>query len=122
MWLRFEWQFAQITDEVSRKSTRPCVTVPAMLSNGNLPVYGVAPPTSTAVVAVSAGNREHANVSCTQRVRRNARFEKYAAFMPGCVSRPTVAGALFVQLFGANVASWTLNVGHVPAVAVSTSR
>src|SRR5258705_12838190 len=118
MWLMFEWQFAQMTDDVSRKSTRPVVAFPAMLVNGKVPVYGVLPPTSVAVVASSAGNLVHANVSCTQRTRRNARFPKYWACMPGCVSRPTVAGVPLSQLPGVNVFVVRSNFGHVPVVAV----
>jgi hypothetical protein len=39
-------QFAQITDETSRKFTRPPLLVPEMLWNGHAPVYGEGPPTS----------------------------------------------------------------------------
>src|ERR1044071_9428776 len=101
MWLMFEWQFAQITDDVLRKSTRPPLACPAMLVNGNVPVYGSVPPTLVAWSAISAGNAVHANVSCTQRTRRNPKLLKNCAFIPGWVRRPTATGA-FWQFAGAN--------------------
>src|SRR5262245_38566807 len=93
-----------------------------MLSNGNTPVYGISPPTWVAVFAISAGNFVHANVSCTQRTRRNARLEKKCACMPGCVSRPTVAGTLLLHVPGVNELVAGSKRGHVPLVAVSTSK
>src|SRR5215471_6272928 len=107
MWLMFEWQFAHTTDETSRKFTAPS----AMLANGNMPVYGVAPPTSVAVVAISAGNFEHSKTSCSQRTRRKPKFENIFAFIPGCVSTPTVTPP-FVQSPGVIAMFWY--VGHVP--------
>src|SRR5690242_2239330 len=118
----FEWQLAQMTLVVLRKSTRPPLALPAMLVNGNTPVYGAMPPMSVGAGAISAGNFVHANVSCTQRTRRNARLPKNCLCTPGCVRRPTVVGAPLLQSAGVNALVVRSNVGQVPEVAVSRSR
>src|SRR5258706_16200921 len=120
MWLRLEWQFAQITAEVSRKFTRPPVAVPEMLSNGKLPVYGVAPPTSLPASEISAGSFVHANVSCTQRTRRNAKLLNKCACMDGFVKMPACVGVPFAQLPGVTWNVVALIVGPVPCVAMNS--
>src|ERR1044071_1389076 len=95
MWLIDEWQFAQMTADVSRKFTRPPpLSGDEIDLNGHTPVYGDAPPTSTGVDATSAGNFVHTKVSWTQRVRRNAKFEKNCFITPGFVNTPAVGPPL----------------------------
>lgn len=57
------------------------------------------------------------NTSCTQRTRRNARFETNCVITPGFVSTPAVTGGLFVQF--ADVIVVPEIVGQVPVVAVN---
>src|SRR5262249_47561733 len=112
MWLIVEWQFAQMTACVSWKFTRPPLSVPAIELNGHTPVYGAAAPTSVGVAETSAGNFVHTNVSCTHRVRRNAKFELYCACTPGLVSTPAF-GPPFAQSAAVNTLVPS-NVGQVP--------
>src|SRR5262245_64683795 len=89
MWFIVEWQFAQMTADVSWKFTRPPPLVGlAIDANGHTPVYGEAPPTSVGVAETSAGNFVHTNVSCTQRVRRNAKLPKNCFITPGFDNTP----------------------------------
>ena len=96
MWLIVEWQFAQMTArrvlevDAARRRCR-CVAI-----ESERPHAGVrrAPPTSVGVAETSAGNFVQTNVSCTQRTRRNAKFEKNCFITPGFVSTPACRAAV----------------------------
>src|SRR5260221_13604588 len=119
MWLIVEWQFAQMTACVSWKLMRPPLSVPAIDANGHTPVYGAAAPTSVGAAATSAGNFVHTNVSCTHRVRRNAKFDTNCACTPGFVSTPAF-GPPFTHSAGVNV-TLPSYVGQLPEDAVNKS-
>src|SRR5215510_1005085 len=98
---------------------RPPLSVPAMLANGHGAVYGALFAPAGCGAPTSAGNAVQSNTSCTQRTRRNARFEKNCFITPGFVNTPAVIGGLFAQL-AVVIVPFAATVGHVPVVAVNS--
>src|SRR6478609_2764752 len=98
---------------------RPPLSVPEMLVNGQGAVYGALFEPAGCGEPTSVGKAVQSNVSCTQRTRRNARFEVNCFITPGFVSTPAVIGGLFVQ-FALVIVPLAATVGHVPVVAVNS--
>src|SRR5690242_555036 len=123
MWLIVVWQFAQMTADVSWKSTRPVPPLSMVVAidlNGHTPVYGDVPPTLVGVSETSAGNFTQSKVSWTHRTRRNAKFEKNCFITPGLVSTPAF-GPPLVHSAGVNTPVLSSNVGQLPLDAVNRS-